>query len=165
MNNWKEVNLVSYDITGVHLHGPFGSICVINIYNDCENNGSLEVVEEYMRRKEGRGEVGDRGRSGKKESVIWLGDFNRHHPLWDEERNTHLFTKNALEATQPLLDMISEYDLHMALPKDIPTLEASSTKNYTRVDNVFCSPDIFDCFIECNTYPHWHPQKTDCKGN
>ena len=57
--------------------------------------------------------------------------------------------------------MISEYDLRMALPKDIPTLEASSTKNYTRVDNVFCSSDIFDCFIEYNTYPHWCPQKTD----
>ena len=57
--------------------------------------------------------------------------------------------------------MISEYDLCMALPKDIPTLEASSMKNYTRVDDVFCSPDIFDCFIECDTYPHWCPQKTD----
>ena len=81
--------------------------------------------------------------------------------MWDEERNAHLFTKDTLEATQLLLDMISEFDLCMVLLKDIPTLEASSTKNYTRVDNVFCSPDIFNHFIECNTHPQWRPQKTD----
>ena len=72
-----------------------------------------------MKRKEGRRGTGDGGRSGREESVIWVGDFNRHHPLWDKERNAHLFTKNTLEVTQPLLDMISEFDLRMVLPKDI----------------------------------------------
>ena len=40
-------------------------------------------------------------------------------------------------------------------------MEASSTKNYTRVDNVFCLTNLLDCFVSCDTYPHWHPQKTD----
>ena len=57
--------------------------------------------------------------------------------MWDEERNTHLFTKATLEAAQPLIDMISIHDMRMVLPKDIPTLEVCSTKNYTRVDNLF----------------------------
>lgn len=26
--------------------------------------------------------------------MIWLGNFNRHHPLWDEDHNTHLFTNH-----------------------------------------------------------------------
>ena len=92
---------------------------------------------------------------------IWLGDFNQHHPLWDKERNAHLFTTAALEVTQPLLNMIARYNMKMALPKDIPTLEASSTKNYTQVDNVFCSATLLDTFVTCNTDPQQCPQKTD----
>ena len=110
-----------------------------------------------MRRRENRLEA----RNGLGDKVIWLGDFNRHHPLWDEERNAHLFTKAALEAAQPLIDMISKHDMCMVLPKDIPMLEACSTKNFTRVDNVFCTANLIDCVISCNTYPHWRPQKTD----
>ena len=64
-----------------------------------------------MRKNEGRKEAGNRAG----ESVIWLGDFNRHHPLWDEERNAHLFTKAALMAAQTLLDLISKYDMQMTL--------------------------------------------------
>ena len=56
---------------------------------------------------------------------------------------------------------IGQYDMHMTLPKDIPTLEACATKNFTRVDNVFCSADLVDTFISCDTYPQWRPQKTD----
>ena len=110
-----------------------------------------------MRSREDGARRGTRGR----ECVVWLGDFNRHHTLWDEERNAHLFTKMALEATQPLLDMISRYDMQMALLKDIPTLEACATKNFMRVDNVFCSAELYDRFKSCNTFPHWRLQKTD----
>ena len=95
------------------------------------------------------------------ERYIWLGDFNCHHPLWDEERNVHLFTKSAMEATQPLLNMIARYNMKMALPKDILMLEACATKNYTRVDNIFCSASLLDTFITCNTDPQQRPQKTD----
>ena len=104
---------------------------------------------------------GGRRVPGERGKTIWLGDFNRHHPMWDEERNTHLFTKAALEAAQPLLDMISRYDMQMVLPKDIPTLEVCMTKNFTRVDNIFCSTELHDSFISCDTMPQWRPQKTD----
>ena len=43
----------------------------------------------------------------------------------------------------------------MMLPKDIPTLEASSTKNFTRVDNIFCSVEFHELFISCDTYLQW----------
>ena len=66
-----------------------------------------------------------------------------------------------MEAAQPLLNMISTYDMHMALAKDILTLEACTMKNFTRVDNVFCSAEIHDSFVSCNTYPQWQPQKMD----
>jgi hypothetical protein len=154
-NNWTEIPFPSTDVTGIRLCGEFGTICIINIYNDCEHNRSLDVVKEYMRQDVREQVLGEVAR------YIWLGDFNRHHPLWDEERNAHLFTTAALEATRPLLDMIVRHDMKMVLPKDIPTLEASSTKNYTRVDNVFCSATLLNTFVTCNTDPQQQPQKTD----
>ena len=115
----------------------------------------MEVVKEHMR---GRAQEQVEGEG---ERYIWLGDFNQHHPLWDEEWNAHLFTTAVLEATQPLLNMITRYNMKMALLKDILMLEASLTKNYTRVDNIFCSTALLNAFITCNTDPQQQPQKTD----
>ena len=49
----------------------------------------------------------------------------------------------------------------MVLPKNIPTLEACATKNFTRVDNMFCSAELVDLFDSCNMYLQWRPIKTD----
>lgn len=143
----------------MHLHDNFRAINIINIYNDCRNNDSLKVLQEFMRGRRTR--YGSRDKTRERKEVIWLGYFNWHHPIWDKERNAHLFTKTALEATQPLLDMISNYNMFMALAKDIPTLEACSTKNHTRVNNIFCSVELHNRIVSCNTYPQWQPQKTD----
>ncbi|KAJ6627685.1 hypothetical protein B0H10DRAFT_1655733, partial [Mycena sp. CBHHK59/15] len=48
----------------------------------------------------------------------------------------------------------------MVLPRDIPTLRASSG-NYTCPDNVFCSSPLLSSFISCDTAPHLRPTKTD----
>ena len=41
----------------------------------------------------------------------------------------------------------------MALPKDIPTLEAMATKNWTWPDNVFCSANTESLLVSCMTDP------------
>ncbi|TFK17098.1 hypothetical protein FA15DRAFT_548819, partial [Coprinopsis marcescibilis] len=84
---------------------------------------------------------------------IWLGDFNQHSPLWDEERNSHLFTGSNNTLTEPLLRMTEHHEMEMALPKDIPTLRALNTKNLTWVDNVFVMGDLMDQVISCDTLP------------
>ena len=48
MNNWEDLSIESTDVTGVRIHGTFWAICVFNIYNDSENNSSLDVVGEFM---------------------------------------------------------------------------------------------------------------------
>ncbi|KAJ7143838.1 hypothetical protein C8R44DRAFT_602530 [Mycena epipterygia] len=48
----------------------------------------------------------------------------------------------------------------MALPRDIPTLKASSG-NYTRVDNVFCTSPLLSSFMSCDTAPALRPPKAD----
>jgi len=93
--------------------------------------------------------------------MIWLSDFNRHHPYWDEDRNTHLFTAANIERAQTVLDIATVHDMEMALPKDIPTLRANNSQNLTRPDNVFMSYSLLDLLTYCNAEPERQPVKTD----
>jgi len=63
--------------------------------------------------------------------MLWCGNFNCHHPLWDKERNAHLFTARAIREAKALLALVVDYGMIMALLKDIPTLESMATKNWT----------------------------------
>ena len=92
---------------------------------------------------------------------MWMGDFNRHHPLWDEARNAHLFTQKNLDLTQPLLNLLARHNMKMALLPFIPTLRAHNTGNHTRVDNVFCTEDLMNAIIKCKTDDAARPVKTD----
>ena len=93
--------------------------------------------------------------------MFWLGDFNRHHPLWDEEHNSHLFTKVALNNAQKLLDLVADYGISQALPKDLPTLKSSSMGNWTRPDNIFCTNHSLKTLMLCTTDPDQRGPKTD----
>ncbi len=92
---------------------------------------------------------------------ICAGDYNAHHPLWDEPRNSHLFTERALQRAGRLLRLVGQYRLKMPLPAHIPTLRAFSTGNYTRVDNIFCSDELLPAFIKCNVDHAAQPPRTD----
>ena len=154
-DSWKQINIQHPDITAIELKGPFGMIWIINIYNDCNNNSALTQVSQFMRDREQHvGRIAPI-------HTIWLGDFNRHHPLWDEDRNVHLFTRRNLDLTQPLLEMIGRHNMKMALPLAIPTLRAQNTGNLTRVDNVFCTESLMDALVKCDTDEASRPVKTD----
>ena len=86
--------------------------------------------------------------------MLWCGDFNRHHPLWDKECNHHLFMATAHRAADRLLEKVSAYPMLMILPKGTPTLEAKSTKNWTHLDNAFCSMNTEELVVICDMDPH-----------
>ena len=81
--------------------------------------------------------------------------------MWDEPRNNHLFTAANLRAAQPLLEMLVTYDLVMALPEGIPTLEANGTGNHTRPDNVFCTSHLSEAINVCSVIHGLRPTGTD----
>ena len=93
--------------------------------------------------------------------MMWCGDFNRHHPLWDEEWNSHLFMAGMSAATQPLIDLLEDYDMVMLLPKGIPMLQSMAMKNWTRVDNVFATYSMECLVVVCDTDPRLHGPGTD----
>ncbi|PPR08172.1 hypothetical protein CVT24_012139 [Panaeolus cyanescens] len=156
-NSWTQERVESPDVVVVNVRAVGVRLRIYNIYNDCKHDKSLEVLDRDLRRS-GAWRRGGRGVS---EGMIWAGDFNRHHPLWDEERNHHLFTTSNLKAAQKLLDLTAAYNMIMMLPKDMATLEASSTKNRTRVDNVFCSAEIVDRMWTCTTREEERVTRTD----
>jgi hypothetical protein len=85
--------------------------------------------------------------------MLWIGDFNCHHLLWEEERNLHLLTERYLNAAEPLLHLLAEYGMQQALPKDMPTLQSLATKNWTCPDNMFCTENTWQFFTHCYTEP------------
>ena len=154
-DSWKQIEFQHPDITAVEIQGVFGTLRIINVYNDCNNNSTLTQVSNFMRNHENQ--------MGQPEPIhtMWLGDFNRHHPLWDEARNVHLFNRRNMDLTQPLLDMLGQHNMKMALPPGIPTLRAHNTGNLTRVDNVFCTETIMDAIVKCDMDETSTPVKTD----
>ncbi|KDQ26830.1 hypothetical protein PLEOSDRAFT_1084565 [Pleurotus ostreatus PC15] len=146
----------SPDVVGVDINcGPAGWIRIINIYNDCRHDQSLKAVDDFLT---GERESNDEARH---DQMIWAGDFNRHHPMWDEERNHHLFTPRNLEAAERLIDLADQFRMVMKLEKGVPTLQALNTKNHTRVDNIWCSEAMQGMVVRCDTEPEMRPPKTD----
>ncbi|KAJ3473537.1 hypothetical protein NLI96_g12951 [Meripilus lineatus] len=90
--------------------------------------------------------------------MLWFGDFNRHHPCWEEVHNAR--TYNTDEFIAPLLDLINDYGMVMALPPFIPTIR-NSAGNWTRPDNVWRNSGDHDPIISCNVDSHYLPPKCD----
>ena len=79
--------------------------------------------------------------------LILEGDFNRHHPMWDEELDNRIFTPRALEEAGKLIELLADLNLNMALPKGQLTLKHLVTKKYSCPDNFWCTEDIYDLIV------------------
>ena len=113
-SSWQQNKVDSQDIVLVTISTSVGRITILNIYNDGAHSRSMDTIQQTL------ADDASHARSIDPSKMIWLGNFNRHHPLWDEERNAHLFTANNLDAAQTLLDLLADHNMIMALPKDIP---------------------------------------------
>ena len=155
-SSWKILNMPgTNDVTTIQMAGEYGRLTIINIYNDCTHARTLRAVREFLRVN--RAEIMSRP----DDHLIWAGDFNRHHPLWDDELDDRLFTPAALEDAGKLIEILADLNLKMALPKGQPTLEHLVTKKFSRPDNVWCTEDTFDLIIRCEVDPSLRPPATD----
>ncbi|PIL24452.1 transcription factor [Ganoderma sinense ZZ0214-1] len=155
-NVWRPLKVPSPDVTAISLTVGERQLHVFNLYVDGEHDQTLHATARATQKL-----AGEQAARECNKLLIWLGDFNRHNPAWDEARNHHLFTQRALDRSQVLLHYLADFSLEMALPAGIPTLEALNTRNLTRPDNVFCSSDLTDLVSRCGTAPHLRPTKTD----
>ena len=133
------------DLLAIQLTDEFSKLTIYDLYSDCHNSDTINPLGLHLN-------ASARGpRAAGTAHEIWCGDFNCHHPMWDEDRNHHLFTSRALEDASKLLALVADHSMYMALPKGIPTLESMVTKNWTRPDNAFCSGNLIDKLVYCTT--------------
>ena len=150
---WTQLDFPSNDVTIVQVKGLWGKITIFNIYNDCDNNDTIKLLAGYYNRNRAQLERAEAGIA----SILWLGDFNRHHPLWDDPNNDRLFTTEAVHAAEELIEVIADIGLELALPSGIPTHQHNATKSWTRLDQVFISEHSDHMLISCDT-------RTDLRG-
>ena len=152
---WRQVPFPSRDVVIVQLRTSSGQCTLVNIYNDNNHDETIKVLEQFLSTniRELWPSEGDH--------MLWLGDFNCHHPLWDKDRNNHLFTAAALEASGRLLELVADYGIVQILSKGLPTLQSSSTCNWTCPDNMFCTEHTSEFLVLCNTAPEKRGPKTD----
>ena len=152
-NAYDQIHFNSPDVTGLRITQGTHKIMLINVYNDCGHNDSLDAVCNFLSHRYPDDHVPD------DTHIVLAGDFNRHHSWWEEDRNAHLTSSEA--ALQPLMDIVHRFDFRMALPPKRPTLRALSTGNWTRPDNVWCTNHSSDLFIKCDTNPGLQGPNTD----
>lgn len=142
----------SADISAVRFIGNSGSLALFNIYNDCTHNDSLTSLSSYL------SSAIRLVKPSPDDHMFWLGDFNRHHPLWESVSNRHLNSSEDL--IEPLLTLLRDYDMDLSLPPEIPTLFTSGGR-WTRPDNVWHSHHDHNPIISCNTVSEICPPVTD----
>jgi hypothetical protein len=81
--------------------------------------------------------------------TLWLGNFNRHHPHWDDPTDTRLFTRSAIHDAEILISIVADLGLNMVLPLGTPMHLHNVTKKWTRLDQVFISEEHMDSIISC----------------
>jgi hypothetical protein len=46
-SNWMDLRVDCPDVTAVQVWGPFGTVRIFNVYNDCEHSGSTAHKHEF----------------------------------------------------------------------------------------------------------------------
>ena len=140
------------DVTAVCFKGEHGFLSLFNIYNEITNNDTISCLDSFL----------DHHAQlicpSVTDSVIWLGDFNCHHPLWEDDANERLFEPTDYIA--PLLDLLYKNEMLLALPKGLPTYQTAAG-NWTRPDNVWCCSTSDDPITRCDVVPAMRPPMAD----
>lgn len=142
----------STDIAAVRFRGDHRGIFVYGIYNACKHNNTLAALSHFL------SSPPCTSQPSPADHMLWLGDFNWHHPLWESVANRHLNSTEAL--IQLPLDLIEDHNMELTLLPYIPTLETAAG-NWTRPDNVWCSHASISSIVSCDVSAAIHPPITD----
>ena len=140
------------DVTAICFKGDNGFLSIFNIYNEITNNDTIACLDSFLTRNE------HLVCPSPLDCVLWLGDFNQHHPIWEEDANEWLFEND--EFISPLIELLYRNQMLLALPKGIPTFQ-STTGNWMRPDNVWCSNSTDDPILRCDVVPAIRPPLAD----
>src|SRR5260221_4916436 len=156
-DSWKQLDFPSADVTAIQLKGPWGKLTIVNVYNDGGDDDTVHLLTEFHHRNWNEIEQSVNGAA----HVLWLGDFNRHHPYWDDPNDIRLFTREATRAAEKLIEAVVDVGLDLALPSGTPTHRHNVTKKWSRLDQVFISDHSESTIITYDTQPDQWGINTD----
>jgi hypothetical protein len=79
-STWRAVEMGTPDVTAITIGTNMGDVLIINTYVDCTHSDSPRAIQSHLQKRAAE----DKTQEWNIEGIIWLGDFNRHHPMWDE---------------------------------------------------------------------------------
>lgn len=156
-DNWEQINITLGDVTAVKIKGRWGTLTIYNIYNDCEHDRTLDLLADAHKKHLEEPNT----RPKEQEHLMWLGDFNRHHPHWDAPSDSRLFTTDALLKAEKLIELVASVGLDLALPPKTLTHLHNITKRWSRLDHVFLSDHSMEALISCEALTRALRVKTD----
>ncbi|KNZ75215.1 hypothetical protein J132_03936, partial [Termitomyces sp. J132] len=154
-NTWRRVDIKSTDMVGISIKMGERTVRVFNVYNNGEHSRSTHALNFYLRSMQ------EQRQRGRNEADIWVGDFNCYHSMWEDPRNSHLFTRRNLDAVEELIAMLTRHRMIMALWLGMPTLESMSTKNLMRPNNVFITHSLREQVMRCKVLRSKTPLNTN----
>ena len=87
LNSWKVMNIAgTNDITVLQIKMPDGQLSIFNIYNDCTHSLMLAKLKQFIHLEQ------HQNLTSARDTILWGGNFNWHHPLWDDDGDERLFT-------------------------------------------------------------------------
>jgi ribonuclease HI len=150
-DSYQQIDVSSSDITALRIWNNSGSFSIFNIYNDCNHNLTLTALKEHIQPSLHYPSPTDH--------MLWFGDFNRHHLMWESLDNHHL--NSSADLIEPLLELVIEHGMLMALPHGLHTLTANNGGRNTRPDNVWRTGNDSNPFVKCDVDYYNRPPKTD----
>jgi len=157
MDSWNQLNFPLSNVTVIQFRSKWGKLMIFNVYNEGESNNTINLLTRYHRDNCPNLEQSQIGNA----HIIWLGDFNRHHPCWDDPSDLRLFTDNALAVAEILIEAVAEAGLEIALPRSTPTHCHSVMKRWSRLDHIFISDDSTDTVVACDALTDHRGINTD----
>ena len=103
-DSWRQLDFPSNHITVIQINGEWGKLTIVNVYNDCHSDETICLLMDFH----SRNWVELSQANNNMVHILWLGDFNRHHPYWDDPRDTRLFTGDAAEAAEKLIKALAD---------------------------------------------------------
>lgn len=149
-DSWSQIDIHDGDISAILIRGSWGRIAIFNAYIDCMHDRGIEELARATRAYEDE----NNRAPGTPAHMLWIGDFNRHHPHWDRPTDNRLFTPDTLHSTEKLISAVAEAGLDLTLPPQIPTHKHNVTKKLSRLDQVFLYKHSMDTLISCDVLRH-----------
>ena len=116
-----------FQISAIRLHLPDNKkITLCNLYNQPNQNYDLNLLPTML--------------SNIPQPVLLVGDFNAHHPLWDES------TINADSNGNKIEQLIINSNYCCLNECEVPTYFSKSHGKFSSIDLSICSSSIVDCF-------------------